>query len=204
MATVFGAFEMVMMHSQLPAGYANALRWAHVPLALFALSIVWFVYSYFGAGRLWLAVASSGFRLMALALNFMTGVNINFSEVTSLDRLVLWGDAVVVGPVGSANPWTLVPQIGNLLLIAFVIDASITLWRRGGVTARRRAVVVGGGVVACVATVAGFAALINLGWVHAPTIVMPGPGIVPTVDTAGSATARTAASTSVRNAAGAC
>jgi two-component system sensor kinase FixL len=67
-----------------------------------------------------------------------------------------------------------VPQTGNLVLAAFVIGASITLWRRGGADARRRAVVVGGGVVVCIAAVAGFAALTTLGLVHAPTIVMPG------------------------------
>ena len=60
------------------------------------------------------------------------------------------------------------------MLAAFVIGASITLWRRGGADARRRAVVVGGGVVVCIAAVAGFAALTTLGLVHAPTIVMPG------------------------------
>ena len=163
-----------MMHAPSAAAYATTLRWAHVPLAMVVLSVVWFVRFHFDAGRLWLAWAACGFRLLGLALNFLTDVNINFSEVTSLDRLVLWGDAVVVGPVGRANPWALVPQIGNLLLIAFVVDASITLWRRGGVDARRRAAVVGGGVVACIVAVAGFAALITLGWVHAPTIVMPG------------------------------
>ena len=172
--TAFGAFELAMMHAPSAAAYANTLRWAHVPLAMVVLAIVWFVYFHFNAGRLWLAWAVCSFRLLGLALNFVTGVNINFSEVTSLDRWLLWGDTVVVGPVGSANPWAIVPQIGNLLLIAFVVDASITLWRRGGVDARRRAVVVGGGVVGCVVAVAGFAALITLGFVHAPTIVMPG------------------------------
>ncbi len=173
-ATAFGAFELAMMQSASAATYASTLRWAHVPLALVVLSIVWFVHFHFGAGRLWLAWAVSGFRLLGLALNFVTGANINFQEVTSLDRLRLWGDAVVVGPVGSANPWAFVPQVGNLLLIVFVVDASVTLWRRGGADARRRAAVVGGGVVACIVAVAGFAALITLGWVHAPTIVMPG------------------------------
>ncbi len=172
--TAFGVFELMIMHAPSVAAYATTLRWAHLPLAMVVLSIVWFVRFHFNAGRLWLAWAACGFRLLGLALNFLTGVNLNFSEVTSLERLVLWGDVVVVGPVGSANPWALVPQIGNLLLIAFVVDASITLWRRGGVDARRRAVVVGGGVVACIVAVAGFAAFITLGWVHAPTIVMPG------------------------------
>ena len=177
-AAAFGAFELAMMHAQSPAGYAVALRWAHVLLAIFVLSIVWFVHFYFDAGRLWLAYVASGVRLLALGLNFVTGVNINFREVSSLDQVTLWGGAVVSGPVGVANPWAIVPQIGNLLLIAFVVDASVTLWRRGGAVARRRAAVVGGSLVVCITAVAGFAALITSGLVHAPTIVMPGVFIV--------------------------
>ena len=48
-ATAFGAFELAMMRSLSPTSYASALRWAHVPLAMFVLSIVWFVYFHFGA-----------------------------------------------------------------------------------------------------------------------------------------------------------
>ena len=177
-AAGFGAFELAMMHAQSPAGYATALRWAHVLLAMFVLSIVGFVHFYFDAGRIWLAYVTSGLRLLALGLNFLTGVNINFREVTSLDQVMLWGGAVVSGPVGVANPWAIVPQIGNLLLVAFVIDASVTLWRRGGPSARRRAAVVGGSLVVCIVAVAGFAALITSGLVHSPTIVMPGVFIV--------------------------
>jgi PAS domain S-box-containing protein len=177
-ATAFGVFELAMMHSPSPAAYATTLRWAHVPLAMFVLSIVWFVRFHFDAGRLWLAWAATGVRLVALVLNFATGVNVNFSEVSALDTLTLWGGVVVSGPIGVGNPLAIVPQLGNLLLLAFVIDASITLWRRGGADARRRALVVGGGVVVCITAVAGFAALINLGLVHAPTIVMPGVFII--------------------------
>ena len=85
-AAAFGAFEMAMMRAQSPASYATTLRWAHVPLAIVVLSIVWFVHFYFDAGRLWLAYAASGARLLALGLNFVTGVNINFREVSSLDQ----------------------------------------------------------------------------------------------------------------------
>jgi len=177
-ATAFGVFELAMMHSPSPAAYATTLRWAHVPLAMFVLSIVWFVHFHFDAGRLWLAWAATGVRLLALTLNFATGVNINFSEVFALDTLTLWSGVVVTGPIGIANPLAIVPQLGNLLLLAFVIDASITLWRRGGADARRRAVVVGGGVVICIVAVAGFAALITAGMVHAPTIVMPGVFVI--------------------------
>jgi two-component system sensor kinase FixL len=177
-ATAFGVCELAMMRAQSPAIYAATLRWAHVPLAMVVLSMIWFVHFYFDAGRLWLAYAASGFRLLGLALNFVTGANINFREVTALDQTLLWGGAVVSGPVGVANPWGIVPQIGNVLLVVFVLDAAVSLWRRGGPDARRRAVVVGGGLVICVTAVAGFAALITLGLVHAPTIVMPGIFIV--------------------------
>jgi len=177
-ATAFGVFELAMMRTQSPAEYAATLRLAHVPLAMVVLSMVWFVHFYFDAGRLWLALGATGFRLLGLALNFATGVNVNFREVSSLDQVTLWGGALVSGPVGVANPWGIVPQIGNVLLVAFVIDASVALWRRGGPDARRRAIVVGGSLVVCIAAVAGFAALITTGLVHAPTIVMPGVFIV--------------------------
>ena len=177
-ATVFGAFELVMMRAQSPAGYAATLRWAHVPLAMFVLSMIWFVHFYFDSGRLWLAYAASSFRLLGLALNFVTGANVNFREVTAMDQMPLWGGAVVSGPVGVANPWAIVPQIGNVLLVVFVLDAAVTLWRRGGPDVRRRAAVVGGSLVICITAIAGFAALTTLGIVHAPTIVMPGIFIV--------------------------
>jgi PAS domain S-box-containing protein len=140
--------------------------------------MIWFVHFYFDAGRLWLAYAASSFRLLGLALNFVTGVNVNFREVTAMDQMHLWGGAVVSGPVGVVNPWAIVPQIGNMLLVVFVLDAAVTLWRRGGSDARRRAAVVGGSLIICITVVAGFAALITLGIVHAPTIVMPGIFIV--------------------------
>jgi two-component system sensor kinase FixL len=177
-AAAFGAFELAMMRAQSAADYAATLRWAHVPLAMFVLSIIWFVHFYFGAGRLWLAYTAAGLRLLALGLNFVTGVNINFREVSWLDQVMLWGGAVVSGPVGVANPWNIVPQLGNVLLVAFVVDASLTLWRRGSPVARRRAAVVGGSLLICIVAIAGFAALITLGLVHAPTIVMPGVFLV--------------------------
>jgi len=167
-----------MMRSQSHAAYAATLRWAHVPLAMVVLSMIWFVHFYFGAGRLWLAYAATGFRLLALGLNFVTGANINFREVTAMDQMLLWGGAVVSGPVGVVNPWAIVPQIGNVLLVVFVLDAAVTLWRRGGPVARRRAAVVGGSLVVCITAAAGFAALTTLGIVHAPTIMLPGVFIV--------------------------
>ena len=177
-AAAYGAFELARMRAETPASLAALARWSHVPLAMVIVSIVGFVRLYFDAGRLWLAYAVIGVRLVALALNFLTGVNVNFREITALDHLQLFGGVVVVGPIGIPNPWAIVPQLSNLLLVAFIVDASVTLWRRGGTVARRRATLVGGSLAICIVTAASFAALVVTGVVHAPTILMPGFFIV--------------------------
>lgn len=173
-AAVFGAFELAMMHAETPSEYQALLRWAHVPLSVFVLAIVGFVHFYLDAGRMWLAYAVCGVRLLALFLNFSTGANVNFSEVTAIDPVTLWGGAVMSAPVGTASPWAVVPQIGNVLLLAFVLDASISLWRRGDAAQRRRALLVGGSLVFCVAAATSAAGLVVSGIVHTSTMVMPG------------------------------
>ena len=172
-AAAFGAFELVLMESATAAAYATTLRWAHIPLAAFVLSMVGFVYSYFGTGNRWLALTTCALRLLGLGLNFTTGANLNYREVTEVNQLVLWGGETVSTPVGVINPWTVVPQLANVTLIVFVMGAAIELWRRGDAPARRRAAVVGGSLVACIGFAAGFSTLTLTGAVHAPTMVMP-------------------------------
>jgi PAS domain S-box-containing protein len=174
---VFSSFELAMVGAQTPAEFALWLRWAHVPIAAIVVLIVVFVRLYFGVGRLWLAWAAVGFRLLTVLLNFTTGVNVNFQEITGLQHTRFLGE-VVSSPIGTLNPWQIVAQIANLLLVAFVVDASVTLWRLGDPASRRRATVVGGGILACVMLVIGFAVLILSGAVRAPTIMTPGFFIV--------------------------
>ncbi|MFO1313159.1 MAG: PAS domain S-box protein [Burkholderiales bacterium] len=177
-AAAYGAFELARMSAETPERLAALARWSHVPLALVIISSVGFIRLYFDAGRTWLAYTIVALRLAALALNFLTGVNVNFERITALDHLVLWGNVVVVGPIGIANRWAFVPQLSNLLLVVFIVDASITLWRRGGAVARRRAALVGGSLALCIATAGSFAALVVAGVLHMPTVLMPGFFIV--------------------------
>jgi PAS domain S-box-containing protein len=174
---VFSGFELAIVGAQTPAEHALWLRWAHVPIAAIVVLIVVFVRLYFGVGRLWLAWAAVGFRLLTVLLNFTTGVNINFQEVTGLQHARFLGE-LVSSPIGTLNAWQVVAQVANLLLVAFVVDAAVTLWRLGDPVSRRRAAVVGGGLLACVVLVVGFALLILSGAVRAPTILTPGFFIV--------------------------
>ena len=93
---VFSGFELAIVGAQTPAEHALWLRWAHVPIAAIVVLIVVFVRLYFGVGRLWLAWAAVGFRLLTVLLNFTTGVNVNFQEVTGSAALSLPGGACLL------------------------------------------------------------------------------------------------------------
>jgi PAS domain S-box-containing protein len=171
-AAAFGVFELAMMNAETPAAYAGLLRSAQVALFVFATSLVAFVHFFFNAGRAWLAFAVVGVRAATLIVNFTTGVNVNFEAITGLDHLEVWGVDIAF-PVGVPSRWNVLAQTGNLLLIAYMIDAAVSLWRRGDAAARRRAVLVGGSLVFCVFVASILGVLLMVRLVRAPTVVTP-------------------------------
>ncbi|HOM11906.1 MAG TPA: 7TM diverse intracellular signaling domain-containing protein [Rubrivivax sp.] len=158
-AARFGAFELQMMHAAWPQASAAAIRAAHVPLAIFVVTAAVFVRLHFGTGRTGLLAAIVVLRLATLVLDFTSGVNVHFEQVTGLAHASFWGDAQVSVPLGPANRWARVPQLSNLLLRVFVADASVALWRRGDPAARRHAMRVGGSLAACILGTGVMAAL---------------------------------------------
>ena len=173
--TGFVFCDLWMLHAQTPEEFGIALKWVHVPIWLLLVSLVAFVRVYLNAGRLWLAWSAIGLRTISLLLNFTTGQNLNYNEVTDLRRVSFLGELVSV-PVGVPNPWMLVGQLGVLLVLIYVADASITAWRRGN---RRTALRVGGILVLLLLAAAGQAALLFWGVIKAPaTLKLVYPGII--------------------------
>ena len=86
---VFSGFELAILNASTPEAYAIAVRWAHVPITIVILSMIAFVHFNFGSGRAWLLYAACASRLLALVLNFTTGVNLNFEKITALDHVRL-------------------------------------------------------------------------------------------------------------------
>lgn len=140
------AFEVLMMRAQTTGEFGWAQRWLHVPAFVVVVATVWFVRAFLGAGRLWLAYTVCALRLLALIVNFSSGVNLNYSEITDLRQIERWGGSIAVAD-GVFNPWTRLGQLSLLLLVAYVVDASLVAWRRGDRDARRRAATVGGSIV---------------------------------------------------------
>lgn len=167
-------FELLMMQSASPGQFATLLRWAHVPVTCLLISMVAFVRVRFGVGRPSLAALVIGTRLVALVANFSTGVNLNFVEIDALQRVSFVGNAVVALPVGTANPWMFVGQASNLLLIAFLVDAIVTLARRPESHPDLRAMAVVGSMAFFVALASVWTALVVIRAVSGPlTVNMP-------------------------------
>ncbi len=170
LATAWMAFhELTMMKARGPEEFATALRWVHVPTWLNFLAVTGFVLIHLRAGRRWLAVLAIGLRSVSLLINFTVHPNINFQEITALRGVVFLGDQASLA-VGRPNPLMLVAQSALLVLLIFVVDASITVWRRGQ---KRRALLSGGSIVFFV-TMGTVQAVLS----HWHLIDMPGFGSV--------------------------
>ena len=162
--------ELAIMHSRTPEEIGRAIQWSHLPIFFLVLGIIGFVRSYFGTGRPWLGIAAFVARLVSLVINFAFPPNLNFREITSLRHLHFLGDTVAM-PLGIENPWTHLGELSSLLLLVFVIDASIRLWRRGSTEDHRRAVFVGGSITLFIVVAAGISALIHAEVIQAPYLI---------------------------------
>jgi PAS domain S-box-containing protein len=164
---VFAALELALMRAETPEQFGTIARWIHVPAWVLIVSIVAFVRLYLNAGRRWLAWTVVAVRTLSLILNFVLSPNINYRKVTAMRHMPFLGEPVSV-PVGVPNPWMLVAQFSLLLLVIFVVDATITVWRRGN---RRQALVIGGSIVLLVVMASAQAVAMTWGIMATPLTV---------------------------------
>ena len=156
--------ELWMMRAETPAEFGTAVRWTQVAVWVVILSLTGFVLLYLRAGRRWLAWTICALRTFSLALNFLVGQNLNYLEITGLRHIRFLGESVAVAE-GVANPSMLVGQLSLVLLMVFVADAAISVWRRGE---RRLALVTGGSILLCILGATVQAVLVFWGIVHWP------------------------------------
>lgn len=162
--------ELAIMHSQTADEIGRAIQRTHIPVFFLYVGVIGFVGFYFRTGRPWLGITACGARFATLVINFALPPNLNFREIHGLRHFNFLGDAIVM-PEGVINPWTRLGELSSLLMLVFVVDASIRLWRGGSADGRRRAVVVGGSVTIFVVLAAGVAALTHRDVVHLPYLI---------------------------------
>jgi PAS domain S-box-containing protein len=162
--------EMLMMRASTPGAFAREQQWTHVPIFVLTVGLVAFVRLYFRTGRLWLGVTVCTIRFTSLIINFAFPPSLNFRQITNLRHLPFLGQTVSI-PVGVISPWTRLGELSSLLLLVFVVDASVSLWRQGNTDDRRRAVVVGGSIACFILVAAGMTALTHRHIFELPYIV---------------------------------
>lgn len=139
--------EIGMMYATTAAEYGELLRWYHLPIFFVLVGHLLFVRYYLGTGRLWLLGTIISLRLIVLVANFLVDPNFNFLEITSLRQGSFLGEQVSVVGESKMRSWQWLAIASMLLLIAFVIDAAVQAWLKGGPESRRKAAVLGLAIV---------------------------------------------------------
>jgi two-component system, LuxR family, sensor kinase FixL len=165
--------ELGLMHSSSPAEWGEWLRWSQVAVFLRTAALVAFIRLYFGTGRTWLIVAALGTRLIVAIVGFLVDPNFNFTHIESIEQISFLGEPVTVLGQATTSPYQWFATLSLLLMLAFVLDASISLWRQGTPTARRKVIVIGGAALLSWALGAVYSQLIAYGDLKVPVFLTP-------------------------------
>lgn len=158
------ALELAILRSQDLAEVNQFLRWSSVPLAVMVVSVSGYVWSFFGTGRAWLAICGCATTVASELANLVTDLPA-IRHAIALHYSKTFGDVTFTIPVIREGVWTLVEIIGVGMVVTFVFDASVRLWKAGG---QRRALIVGGSIVFFFLVSRGHAALVEEGALKTP------------------------------------
>jgi two-component system, LuxR family, sensor kinase FixL len=165
---VFSYFELAVMRSDSPAQYLAQLRWSDFAEVALIVSLTAFVWVFFGTGRKWLAVLAPGLSCVALSADLLPPPTMTYLQMTSIRKMQTFGGATYTVAEGVPSPWNALFYLGYLLLLVFVVDASVTLWRQG---AGRRAAVVGGTITFFLLVSGGHSALVETRIIESPYLI---------------------------------
>jgi PAS domain S-box-containing protein len=140
-AALAGIFELLTLKAQSVERYNWAMYWGQIPEAVLRVSMAWFIGVYFRVGRRWILIAITALWISSLMLNFSSSYTIEFRQITEFYKDVTFLGDRFARAVGKLNSWRYLGDAASGLTVFFVLDAAVTLWRRGS---RSRATIVGG------------------------------------------------------------
>jgi signal transduction histidine kinase len=165
--------ELGLMHSSTPEEWGEWVRWNQVPILLRTTALVAFIWFYFGTGRPWLMAAVIGSRLVIAVTGFIVDPNFNFSSIESIDRIEFLGEQVTIVGRATASPYQWFATLAAYLVLAFVLDASFTLWKQNKPDARRKVLVIGGATLLSWTVGVTYTQLMVYGDVRLPALLSP-------------------------------
>ena len=148
---ILSAFELMLMHTTSPLVFGRLIGWAQVPGGVLSIAVVYYVHERFGTGRMWLFRAAIACRLLVMAMSLLFPPNINYREISELKQIPFLGENVWVVAKATNNPLGLLAILALVMLIGYIADATITLWRGRDERSRRHARWIAGGILFWVA-----------------------------------------------------
>lgn len=161
------AFELALLLTDDLVRYQAILRWAVVPIGIMFASVAGFVWTFFGTGRKWLALTAVGLNLLAQIANLVAPTP-GVRRAVALHQVQTFGGVWFTVPTIVNGPWNIVDLVSVVLMVIFILDASIKLWKRGE---HRRAAIVGGSIIFFFCASRGHALLVEKGLVQTPYLV---------------------------------
>jgi PAS domain S-box-containing protein len=160
--------EIFLLHTDSTGTAMLLMKIAHIPIFFLLIALVWFVKAYFRFANLGLALIITTMWSIALVYNFVPPNSLPYIEITEMQQIILpWGEHFYQA-LGRTNPWKYIADIADLLIIIFLIDATVRLWRTGE---RRRALIVGGSVTFFIVAIGIYTPLADEGIIAAPPII---------------------------------
>ncbi len=165
--------EVGMLHATTVAEYAAWAHLAHLPLFFVLVGLALFVHLFLGTGQRWLLETIIGTRLLLLIGNFLLYPTIGWRAVVSLRHAPFLGEWVTVPGAIELRSWHWLTVASSALVIVFVADAALRLWRQGGAEERRKALVAAGGVGLPLGLTILYAHSVLLGALPLPLLASP-------------------------------
>ncbi len=162
--------ELNMLTTESLDTYRTLIRLLNIAIFMTLVPMVWYFHLSYKAGRLWLVFTITLLWSIGLLANFFSAHSLTFNEIIALKQYVtFWGETFSV-PVGSENPWKYLTDIASLLILIYIADASLMLWRRGK-HERKSAAIVGGGVIFFIVAAGIHTPLVDTGLVSTPYMI---------------------------------
>ncbi len=143
-AGVCALLELAMLRSTVIADYQQLLQLQNFFVYILLMSTVWLVDIQLDTARRWMAYLIATMWSIGMVINFLSPGSLVFEKISELTQhTVFWGEQFTVAS-GVENPWVWLVNIATLLILVYVIDASIRAWRHNN---KQSAIVIGGGIV---------------------------------------------------------
>ena len=167
-AAATGFFELLALSSNDIPIYVVALKYQTFGVFIMLVSLVWFMLFYFGTGRKWLVWLFTLIWVFSVIVNFIAPNSLVYSEIVELHKLSLpWGEYFTTA-TGIDNPLRFISDIPSLLLVIFIVDASVQLIKKGN---KRRAFWIGGSSLFFILLAGIHTPLVDAGIIHSPYII---------------------------------